>query len=202
MSTRRVVITGIGTINPLGKNAAETWEKVKNGVSGIDTISKFDAAGYSSRVAGEVKDFDFRPYFDEETIKTAKRLEPFVHYAVAALKEALAGSKLDIEGEPERVGICIGSGIGGIHSAFDNSSALVTKGVTFFILNLALTASLSNSLYENVMEKYELREAEKKAKEEDSKATSWKEIKTKEFIEDRHKRYRRTLKDILKPWEY
>ncbi|HEQ70970.1 MAG TPA: beta-ketoacyl-[acyl-carrier-protein] synthase II [Spirochaetia bacterium] len=128
MSTRRVVITGIGTINPLGKNVAETWEKVKNGVSGIDTISKFDAAGYSSRVAGEVKDFDFRQYFDEETIKTAKRLEPFVHYAVAALKEALTDSKLDIEREPERVGICIGSGIGGIYSAFDNSSALLTKG--------------------------------------------------------------------------
>jgi uncharacterized membrane protein YesL len=80
---------------------------------------------------------------------------------------------------------------------------LVTKGAAFFILNLALVASLSNSLYVNVMEKYELREAKKKAQTDSSAPpASWKDIKPREFIEDRHKRYRRTLKDILKPWEY
>jgi len=79
----------------------------------------------------------------------------------------------------------------------------VTKGAAFFILNLALVASLSNSLYVNVMEKYELREAEKKTQEDSSTPpASWKDLRPKEFIEDRHKRYRRTLKDILKPWEY
>jgi len=80
---------------------------------------------------------------------------------------------------------------------------LVTKGAAFFILNLAFGASLSNSAYVNVMEKYELRDAEKKAQEDSSAPpASWKDLRPREFIEDRHKRYRRTLKDILKPWEY
>ncbi|MBN1899901.1 hypothetical protein JW926_01080 [Candidatus Sumerlaeota bacterium] len=80
---------------------------------------------------------------------------------------------------------------------------ILTRGMTFFVLNIALTASLSNSLYNNVMKKYEARDAEKqKEQESERKPGSWKEIKNKEFIEDRHDRYRRTLKDILKPWEY
>ncbi|MBN1902827.1 hypothetical protein JW926_16005 [Candidatus Sumerlaeota bacterium] len=80
---------------------------------------------------------------------------------------------------------------------------LVTRGMTFFVLNIALIASLANSLYDNVMKKYEAREAEKqKELESKHKPGSWKEIKHKEFIEDRHDRYHRTLKDILKPWEY
>jgi len=80
---------------------------------------------------------------------------------------------------------------------------VLTRGVTIFILNLALSASLCNSLYVNVMEKYERMALEKESREEeDTKPSSWKEIKTRDFIEDRHDRYKRTLKDILKPWEY
>lgn len=79
----------------------------------------------------------------------------------------------------------------------------VTRGVLVFLLNLALTAALSNSLYVNVMEKYEEKEAAKKEDEAlESRPASWKDIKHEEFIHDRHKRYQRTLKDILKPWEY
>jgi uncharacterized membrane protein YesL len=81
--------------------------------------------------------------------------------------------------------------------------AFISKGIMVFVLNFALTASLANSLYVNVMEKYEIQEEEKKAREEEKKRpSSWKDIKTEDFIEDRHKRYKRTLKDILKPWEY
>lgn len=81
--------------------------------------------------------------------------------------------------------------------------SLVTKGVLLFVLSLALITSLSNSLYVNVMEKYERIEEEKRLEEESKdKPASWKEIKHKEFLEDRHDRYKRSLKDILKPWEY
>jgi len=128
MDKKRVVVTGIGTVNPLGKNVAETWEKVKNGKSGIGAITKFDAANFTSRVAGEVKDFDYKRFFSEENAKTAKRLEPFVHYAEAAVQEAVAHSGLKIEDEADRIGLCIGSGIGGINSHFDNANALITKG--------------------------------------------------------------------------
>ena len=80
---------------------------------------------------------------------------------------------------------------------------IATKGVLIMVLNFALTASLMNSMYVNVMEKYELREVtQQEKKEEGEKPASWKEIKTDEFIEDRHKRYKRSLRDILKPWEY
>jgi len=81
---------------------------------------------------------------------------------------------------------------------------LLTRGVTIFLFNLVLWASLSNSLYVNVMEKYELREAQKAAtgEREGPRPASWKQLKHEEFIEDRHKRYKRTLREILKPWEY
>jgi 3-oxoacyl-[acyl-carrier-protein] synthase II len=128
MEKRRVVITGIGTINPLGNNVPETWEKVKAGISGIDKITKFDVSTFSSKVAGEVKAFQYRNIYSEENVKTAKHLEYFVHYAEAAVQEALAHSGLDISKEPDRIGICIGSGIGGINTQFDNSAALVGKG--------------------------------------------------------------------------
>ncbi|RPJ09188.1 MAG: beta-ketoacyl-[acyl-carrier-protein] synthase II [Spirochaetaceae bacterium] len=125
---RRVVVTGIGTVNPLGKSVKETWEKVRVGKSGISNITKFDASNFSSKVAGEVTDFDYKALYSEENAKTAKRLESFVHYAEAGLQEALGQSRLEIAKEPERVGICIGSGIGGIHSQLENSEALITKG--------------------------------------------------------------------------
>ncbi len=79
----------------------------------------------------------------------------------------------------------------------------MTRGVLIFLLNLAMTAALCNSLYVNVMEKYEAKEAAKNQDESlESRPASWKDIKHEEFIHDRHKRYQRTLKDILKPWEY
>ncbi len=92
MEKKRVVITGIGAISPLGNNVAETWKKAKSGTSGIGPITKFDATNFTSQVAGEVKDFDYKRYFSEENAKTAKRLEPFVHYAEAAAQEAIAHS--------------------------------------------------------------------------------------------------------------
>jgi 3-oxoacyl-[acyl-carrier-protein] synthase II len=128
MDKKRIVVTGIGAVGPLGNNVAETWKKAKAGQSGIGPITKFDASTYSSQVAGEVRDFDYKKLYSEENAKTAKRLEPFVHYAEAATQEAIAQSGLKIEAEAERIGICIGSGIGGIHSQLENAGALLAKG--------------------------------------------------------------------------
>ncbi len=128
MEKKRIVITGTGAVSPLGNNVKDTWDKVKAGTSGITRITKFDASGFSSQVAGEVKDFDYKTYFNAENAKTAKRLESFVHYAEAAVQEALAQAGLDIAAEADRVGICIGSGVGGIYSHLENSAALMNKG--------------------------------------------------------------------------
>jgi 3-oxoacyl-[acyl-carrier-protein] synthase II len=128
MEKKRIVVTGIGAISPLGNNVTETWNKVKTGTSGIGKITKFDASAYTSQVAGEIRDFDYKSIYSDENAKTAKRLEPFVHYGEAAVQEALAMSRLDIAQAPDRVGICVGSGIGGLHTQLENSSALLNKG--------------------------------------------------------------------------
>ena len=128
MSEKRVVITGTGTVNPLGNNVAQTWEMASNGRSGVSYITKFDASQTSSRIAGEVQNFDFAEHFTDKFIKTAKRMDPFVHYAAASLEQALESSGLDISSEPERIGICIGSGMGGLYAQHANSAALATKG--------------------------------------------------------------------------
>jgi 3-oxoacyl-[acyl-carrier-protein] synthase II len=128
MEQKRVVITGMGTVNPLAHNVADTWEMILNGKSGISEITKFDASTFTCRIAGEVKDFDYKNHFPEEHLKTAKRMDPFVHYAAAALNQAIRASGLDTGKNPERIGISVGSGIGGIFSQEENTSNLLTKG--------------------------------------------------------------------------
>lgn len=128
MGQKRVVITGIGTVNPLAHNVKDTWSKILKGESGIDKITKFDASTFTCQIAGEVKDFDFKTHFPEEHLKIAKRMDPFVHYAAAAVNEALESSGLDMSKEAQRTGISIGSGIGGIFSQEANTANLINKG--------------------------------------------------------------------------
>lgn len=127
-TAKRVVITGMGTVNPLGNSVEETWQAVLHGKSGIGPITRFDASNCTSRVAGEVKNFDWKAHYSEEWKKTAKRLDRFVHYAAAGVKEALEQSGLDIARDPEKVGICLGSGLGGVKIQHDNSAALISGG--------------------------------------------------------------------------
>ncbi len=127
-TAKRVVVTGMGTVNPLGNSVEETWKAVLNGKSGIGPITRFDASNCTSRVAGEVKNFDWKEHYSEEWKKTAKRLDRFVHYAAAGVKEALEQSGLDIARDPEKVGICLGSGLGGVKIQHDNSAALISGG--------------------------------------------------------------------------
>lgn len=128
MNEKRVVLTGMGTVNPLAMNVTETWEKILAGESGIDRITHFDASHLPAQIAGEIKDFNYRQYYTEDQLKSAKRLDLFVHYAVAAMKEAVESSGFDIKKDPDRTGIAIGSGMGGLQVTYDNSAALSSKG--------------------------------------------------------------------------
>ena len=124
---KRVVITGMGTINPLGKNVADTWNKVLEKKSAVGKITRFDASDLPCQIAAEIKDFDYKQYYTEDQLKTSKRMDPFCHYAVAAMKEAWESSGVIIN-DPYRIGVMVGTGIGGLTAQFENSVALATKG--------------------------------------------------------------------------
>ncbi len=113
MSKRRVVITGMGMLSPLGNDVASSWDAVKNGVSGISDIDRFDTTGYSTRIGGAVKDLDLEPYL---STKDARKLDAFIHYGLIAAQQAVEASGLDQfdDLDKERVGVAIGSGIGGL----------------------------------------------------------------------------------------
>ena len=112
MSHRRVVVTGMGAVTPLGNDLASTWDGIVNGRSGIGPVTHFDTAGFTTKIAGEIRDFDPTAFVSP---KDAKKMEPFIHYGLAASFMALDDSGLEItEANAERVGAIIGSGIGGI----------------------------------------------------------------------------------------
>ncbi len=112
MSKRRVVVTGLGIISPLGNDLASSWDGIVNGRSGINEITHFDASAMPTRIAGEVKDFDPGLWM---TPKDIKKMDPFIHYGVAASLMAVRDAGLEVnESNAERIGAMIGSGIGGI----------------------------------------------------------------------------------------
>ena len=128
MGKRRVVITGMGTVNPLGASVEETWETIMRKESGITGITRFDASHLPTQIAGEIKDFDYRPFFDESMRKQAKRMDVFCHYATAAAKEATDRAGVGDLPQKHRIGVAVGSGIGGLNVQHDNSVALAQKG--------------------------------------------------------------------------
>ncbi len=123
---RRVVITGLGAITPVGNNTEEFWKNIKAGKCGIDEITAFDTTNYKVKLAGEVKNYNPEDYFDK---RTAKRMDRFSQFAIIAAKEAWEDSKLDKEKENmERVGVILGSGIGGLNTMEKDITNLVEKG--------------------------------------------------------------------------
>ncbi len=123
---RRVVITGLGALTPIGNSAKDFWEGIKEGKCGIDKITKFDTTTFKVKLAAELKDYDPENYFDK---REAKRLDKFSQYAIVAAREAWQDSGLDKETENmERVGIIIGSGIGGIETIEIENRKCVEKG--------------------------------------------------------------------------
>jgi len=125
---RRVVITGLGAVTPIGNNVKTFWENLINGVSGIDVIKRFDPYAYKLPVviAGEVKNLDFTKYLDK---KDAKRMSDFVKFAVIAAKEAIADSGLELDKiDLTRAGVIVGTGIGGLRDIEDQQTLLLEKG--------------------------------------------------------------------------
>lgn len=123
---KRVVVTGMGAITPIGLSVEEFWENVKKGATGFDFITKFDASEYKCKIAAEVKGFEGKNYMD---FKAAKRMELFCQYAVAASKEALEDAGIDMEKEdPYRVGVAVGSGIGSLQAMEREHEKLLEKG--------------------------------------------------------------------------
>ncbi len=122
MSKRRVVVTGIGVVSPIGLDAAENWQSLITGTSGIEPITEFDVSAFSVRFGGSVKGFEVTDYM---SAKDARKMDTFIHYGFAAASQAIKDAGLtDSEADADRIGVAIGSGIGGLpgiesgHSAF------------------------------------------------------------------------------------
>ena len=125
MSKRRVVITGLGILSPLGNDLESNWVAIKAGRSGIGPITHFDASAYPTRIAGEVRGFDPAAFIGA---KEVKKMDPFVHYGVAAGLMAIRDAGLVIEGEDaERIGVAVGAGIGGL-SGIEETTLKVANG--------------------------------------------------------------------------
>lgn len=126
MSKRRVVVTGLGAVTPIGNSVQEFWEGIREGKTGIGPITRFDAEEYKVRLVAEVRDFDPKKYMEP---KMVRRMAPFAQYAVAAAKEAFEDAGLDMEKEdPFRAGVIIGSGVGDLHQVELCYDKILTKG--------------------------------------------------------------------------
>lgn len=122
----RVVITGIGALSPIGNDAKTTWANALKGVNGIDKITRLDTENYNVHLAGELKDFNIEDHIDK---KEARRMDRFTQYAVVAAREAVQDAKLDINDQTaNRIGVWIGSGIGGMETFETAHTTLVERG--------------------------------------------------------------------------
>jgi len=125
--TRRVVVTGLGIISPVGNDIASAWDNVVAGRSGIGPVTRFDASSFPTRIAGEVKGFDVSAYMSP---KEARHFDTFIHYGIAAGTQALRDSGIEVsDANADRIGVVIGSGIGGLPMIEDTHGELASRGV-------------------------------------------------------------------------
>jgi 3-oxoacyl-[acyl-carrier-protein] synthase II len=151
INLRRVVITGLGIMSPVGKSVPESWEAIKNGKSGIRRITRFDPEGYYSQIAGEIRDYDPYDYFDR---KELRKYDPFIQFALIAAEEAIKDSGLNLDKiDHERAGVYVGSGIGGIYSIEANHQILLERGFTR-ISPFFLPAAIANLATGQISIKY------------------------------------------------
>ncbi|MDQ6857594.1 MAG: beta-ketoacyl-ACP synthase II [Chloroflexota bacterium] len=122
---KRIVVTGVGAVTPIGDTVDATWDSMMQGRGGIGRITRFDPSPYESQMAGEVKDFDPTKYMDR---KDARRTDRFAQFAAAAASQALADSKLDIAKEPERIGVSIATGVGGLETLVEQVLLMEKRG--------------------------------------------------------------------------
>ena len=153
---KRVCITGIGAVTPIGNNAGEFWASIKKGVCGVDKVTAFDTENYKCQIAAEVKDFNAEDYIDK---KEARKMDRYTQFGVVAASEAFEMSGLNMENEdPWRIGVITGSGIGGMATLEDQSKMLFERGpgrVSPFFVPMMI----SNILAAQVAIKYGLRGA-------------------------------------------
>ncbi|HEY8655236.1 MAG TPA: beta-ketoacyl-ACP synthase II [Candidatus Limnocylindria bacterium] len=123
--TRRVVISGIGAVTPIGADVEATWDAMLHGRGGIGRITRFDPAPYESQIAGEVKDFDPTKYMDR---KDARRTDRFAQLAVAAASQAMTDASLDVAADPERIGVAIATGVGGLETLIEQVLLMEKRG--------------------------------------------------------------------------
>ncbi|MCD4828135.1 MAG: beta-ketoacyl-ACP synthase II [Candidatus Cloacimonetes bacterium] len=121
---RRIVVTGLGAINAIGHNVAETWESLVNGKSGIALITRFDPTEFNSKIAAEIKNYDPLEYFEKKQIK---KIDPYTQFCIIAAREAMTDAAFD-SFDPERFGVILGSGIGGMLTFENEVRKLVEKG--------------------------------------------------------------------------
>jgi len=151
---RRVVITGLGAVTPVGNDIETFWNNIKAGVCGIDFITKFDITDFKAKLAAEVKNFDPLLYMDR---KDAKRMEPFSHFAMASASQAVEDAKLDLEAiDKNRFGVVIGSGIGGIETIETEQTKFLEKGPNK-VQPLFIPKIISNMAAGNVAIKFQAR---------------------------------------------
>ena len=140
---KRVVITGMGAITPLGNNVETYWEALKQGKNGIEKIDRFDVEDFTTQIAAQVKDFDPKDFIDR---KEARRMDRFCQFALAATYQAMQDASLNTEKlDKERFGVIIGSGIGGLETMENQVKTLINKGpnrvspflVPMMIVNMA-----------------------------------------------------------------
>lgn len=126
MSKRRVVVTGLGLVTPVGNDVKSTWEGLLAGKSGIRPVTSFDISKFSVRFGGTIEDFDVTEYI---SLKESRKMDPFIHYGMAAGIQAIRDSGLETtEENAERIGVAIGAGIGGIYTIENNYDAYLEKG--------------------------------------------------------------------------
>ena len=151
MSKRRVVITGLGIISPLGNAVAETWENIRNAKSGIGLISHFDVSAFSVRIGGSIRNFDPAQYISP---KDVKKMDPFIHYGMAAGSLAIEDSGLEItEENAYRVGVAIGSGIGGL-PGIEKGTQLYLEGGPRKLSPFYVPSNIINMISGNLSIKY------------------------------------------------
>ncbi|MFZ4698514.1 MAG: beta-ketoacyl-ACP synthase II [Candidatus Methylumidiphilus sp.] len=154
MSKRRVVITGLGAVSPVGNNVADSWSSIINGKSGIGPIERFDVSEFSTRIGGAIKDFDVTEYIPE---KEAKKMDSFIHYGLAAGMQAFVNSGLEVtEENAVRIGVVIGSGIGGIYGIEQGHNAFL-KGGPRKISPFFVPSNIINMISGNLSIKYGLK---------------------------------------------
>ncbi|HUO83144.1 MAG TPA: beta-ketoacyl-ACP synthase II [Gammaproteobacteria bacterium] len=152
MSKRRVVITGLGIVSPVGNSVDTAWSALIAGRSGIGPITRFDPAKFSTRIAGSVRDLDVSAYVSP---KDARKMDPFIHYGMVAAGQAIDDSGIEVaEGNAHRIGVAIGSGIGGIDTIEHNYAKYLENGSPRKISPFFVPGSIINMISGHVSIRY------------------------------------------------